>query len=69
MQAQRAAERGADADVVSAKQQLAAAELDLKAAMRERDVLESVSNQVTSTSIMHLIRNQVSCGEGLEFPP
>ena len=59
MQAQRAAERGADADVVSAKQQLAAAELELKAAMQERDVLESMSNQVTSTSIMHLVRNEV----------
>ena len=46
MQAQRAAERGADADVDSAKQQLAAAQLELEAAMRDQNALVSMSNQV-----------------------
>ena len=47
MQAQRAAERGADADVVSARQQLAAAQQELEAAMRERDALVFLSNEVS----------------------
>ena len=48
MQAQRAAERGADADVDSAKQQLAAAQLELEAAMQEQNAIVSMSNQVCS---------------------
>ena len=46
VQAQRAAERGADADVTSAKRQLAAAQQELQAALQEQDALASVSNQV-----------------------
>ena len=46
VQAQRAAQRGADTDVDSAKQQLAAAQQELEAAMQEQNALVSMSNQV-----------------------
>ena len=46
VQAQRAAQRGADTDVDSARQQLAAAQLELEAAMQEQKALVSMSNQV-----------------------
>ena len=46
MQAQRAAERGADADVTSAKRQLAAAQQELEAALQQQNALASMSNQV-----------------------
>ena len=46
MQAQRAAERGADADVAFAERQLAAAQQELQAALQEQSALASVSNQV-----------------------
>ncbi len=54
-QAQRAAERGADADVDSAKQQLAAAQLELEVAMREQSALVSMSNQVHSLVLALLV--------------
>ena len=46
MQAQRAAERGADADVASAERQLAAAQQELQAALQEQGALASASNEV-----------------------
>ena len=46
LQAQRAAERGADADVTSAKRQLAVAQQELQAALQEQDALACMSNQV-----------------------
>ena len=45
-QAQRAAERGADADIAAAEQALSSAQRDLEAATRERDSLFASSSQV-----------------------
>ena len=45
-QAQRAAERGADADVAAAEQALGMARRELEAAARERDSLYASSSQV-----------------------
>ena len=61
MQAQRAAERGADADVASAERQLAAAQQELQAALQEQSALASVSNQVCMCASHSGLRIAPSC--------
>ena len=61
MQAQRAAERGADADVASAEHQLAAAQQELQAALQEQDTLASVSNQVCMCASRGGLHTVCSC--------
>ena len=61
MQAQRAAERGADADVASAERQLAAAQQELQAALQEQNALASVSDQVCMRASHHGLHIVPSC--------
>ena len=50
LQAQRASERGAEADVLAAKQALLEAQQELQNATRERDALLATTSQVKPSS-------------------